>query len=86
MNFSVHQFMCPICCRETIPVARRASQQRFKGHRKWLYCPWRKQQVNTYECRSESEKAEFQQMFATGKITKTYSQALEHMDAKYQHS
>lgn len=86
MRFQIHHFMCPLCGKETIPVARRAHRNRSKGHRKWLYCPWCKQQVNTYECRSESEKAEFQRVFATGKITETYLQDLERMDAKYQHS
>lgn len=86
MNFSVHQFMCPICGKETIPVARRTSHQRFKGHRKWLYCPWCHKQVNTYECRNEEELMDFRAKFETGEISQSYEAELASMNPKYRHT
>lgn len=86
MSFSIHQFMCPECGKATIPVARRTSQQRSKGHRKWLYCPWCKKQVNTYECRNEEEIITFREKYTAGEITKAYHEELAAMDPKYIHT
>lgn len=86
MSFDIHQFMCPICGQKTIPIARKTSQKRSRGHRKWLYCPWCKKNVNTYECRNEIELMEFNEKFASGEITKTYTEELETMDPKHMHT
>lgn len=85
MTFSIHQFMCPLCGKSTIPVARKSSQQRAKGHRKWLYCPWCKQQVNTYECRNEEDLIDFQAKFATGELTKTYQEEIQALPPQHRH-
>ena len=80
MNYSINSFMCPLCGKNTIPLARSCSKQHARHHRKWLYCPWCQKQVNTYECRNETELSEFNEQFASGEISKHYHEELETMN------
>ncbi len=77
--------MCPLCGKATIPLARKSGQQRGKGHRKWLYCPWCAQTVNTYEVRNEDELNDFNDRYATGEITESYKTECANLDPKHIH-
>ena len=81
----VNKFMCPCCGKETIPVMRRDSKKRPKGHRKWLYCPWCNKTVNTYEIRDEEELQEFRAAFESGEITKKYQEELDTLPPQHLH-
>ena len=85
MNYQINKFMCPICGKETIPVARPKGSQRKSMHRKWLYCPWCNKTVNTYECRNYEELVAFKSAFESGEITKAYEEEMATLDPKYRH-
>jgi len=39
LNYTINYFVCPECGHE-IPLPRRKSKVRERGHIKDLYCPW----------------------------------------------
>ena len=65
-QYSEHRFFCESCGREGIPIPRKKSCQREKLHRKKLYCPWCKKEVNHIECRTPEEIEEFKKNFEEG--------------------
>ena len=56
---SVHRFFCLNCGREGIPISRKESFQKEKFHRKKLYCPWCKTEVNHIECKDQEDISNF---------------------------
>lgn len=85
-DFQINKFMCPLCGKETVPIIRKTSRQRQKGHRKWLYCPWCKKTVNTYECRNHQELQEFKHQYDSGVISQKYIQEMATLDPKDVHA
>lgn len=63
---SVHRFFCLNCGREGIPISRKESFQKEKFHRKKLYCPWCKTEVNHIECKNSSDIEKFKKDFEEG--------------------
>lgn len=49
-KFDISTFICPECGGK-FPLPRSRSNRREKGHHKKLWCPFCKQEVNTYEIR-----------------------------------
>ena len=47
-----HDFYCLKCGRENIPIFRNVGFKRERFHRKRLYCPFCKEEVNHLEIRS----------------------------------
>ena len=68
MKYVSHRFFCPRCGREGIPIARKISQQREKGHLKRLYCPYCNMTLNMVECRDDFEVAKFKEDFKNGDL------------------
>ena len=66
-QYSEHRFFCESCGREGIPIPRKKSCQREKLHRKKLYCPWCKIEVNHIECKNQSDINKFKEDFLAGK-------------------
>ena len=62
----IHKFYCLRCGRPGIPLARKMGFQREAFHRKKLYCPFCKLEVNHMEIRTYDEEQEFKENFATG--------------------
>lgn len=67
-NFEIHRFFCPACGMETLPIARKPSRLREKGHLKKLYCYHCKKTMNMVECRDEYEVSIFKEEFAKGNL------------------
>ena len=61
------EFWCIRCGKKGIPVRRKRSGIREKGHRKKLYCIYCRQQVNHVETRNEEEARQFREDFGNGK-------------------
>lgn len=68
MRYESHDFYCLLCGHAGIPVVRQKDKLRGKFHRKKLYCPWCKEEINHVECRTQTEKDEFQAAFARGEF------------------
>lgn len=60
------RFFCLNCGKEGIPIARKESFQKEKFHRKKLYCPWCKEEVNHIECKNSSDIEKFKENFEKG--------------------
>ena len=58
-----HPFYCLKCGRETLNLPRYVSHQYQKGHRKKLWCPWCKTEVNCIEIRNYEELMDFKECF-----------------------
>lgn len=66
-SYETHQFYCINCGKAGIPIPRMSARYRAKGHRKLLYCPWCKQEINHIECCNEQEVNKFLKDFQEGK-------------------
>lgn len=66
MKMETHDFYCIRCGNKGIPIARKGSQFRTSMHRKRLFCPWCKMEVNHVECRDIYDVEIFKEDFADG--------------------
>lgn len=62
-------FYCPTCGQRGYELPRPSGHRREKFHRKWLYCPHCRKQVNMIECKDDEDIYEFKIQFAKGAIT-----------------
>lgn len=74
-----HRFFCLRCGREGIPIQRRLSLQRGINHRKRLYCPWCKMEINHIECRTELEVQDFKKRFENGEFAEEAQESLKYI-------
>ena len=65
-KYEEHQFYCLLCGRAGIPIRRKVGHQHSALHRKRLYCPFCKIEVNHMEVRNQVEKAIFIENFKNG--------------------
>ena len=65
-KFSEHSFWCINCGQRGLPVQRRVSHNHSKHHRKKLWCPNCKMEINHVECRNDDEIYEFKENFKNG--------------------
>lgn len=71
-------FYCLVCGRPGIPLQRRASLQRAKGHRKKLYCVWCQKECNHIECKTQEEIDAFREKYEKGEYEKEAYASLEY--------
>ena len=62
-------FYCPTCDQRGYELPRPSGDRREKFHRKSLYCPHCRKQVNMIECKDDEDIYEFKIRFAEGAIT-----------------
>jgi hypothetical protein len=65
-NYTEHSFYCICCGNRGIPLMRKQGFQHERFHRKKLYCPFCKQEVNHIECKTLEDIEEFQKNFVNG--------------------
>ena len=58
-KMSKHNFYCMYCGKTGIPLARKQSFKHERFHRKKLYCPWCKTEVNHIECKDQEDISNF---------------------------
>ena len=66
VKYEEHQFYCLLCGRPGIPLRRKTGFKHEAFHRKKLYCPFCKKEVNHIEIKSFSEREEFLENFKYG--------------------
>ena len=64
--FNEHSFYCINCGNKGIPLMRQRGFQHGKMHRKKLYCPTCRQEVNHIECKTMDDVEEFRYNFENG--------------------
>lgn len=65
-NYISSSFYCLNCGNRGLPLPRKKSFRHEKFHRKRLYCPTCRIEVNHAECRDDEEVYEFKENFAAG--------------------
>lgn len=65
-NYTEHNFYCIQCGNKGIPLMRKQGFQHSKHHRKKLYCPFCRQEVNHIECKTYDDVLEFRENFENG--------------------
>ena len=65
-KYEEHTFYCLLCGRPGIPLRRKKGFQHGAYHRKKLYCPYCKVEVNHMEIRNFMEKEKFLEDFKNG--------------------
>lgn len=76
-GYEEHTFWCIKCGRQGIPVQRKINHKYGKHHRKKLWCPTCKMEVNHIECRNDKEIEEFKENFAAGAYKEELEESLE---------
>jgi hypothetical protein len=76
-RYEEHNFYCMNCGRSGVPIRRPSGHKHSVDHRKKLYCPWCKIEVNHIECSTEEEIADFKERFNRGEFV---DEAKESMD------
>lgn len=57
--FVLHDFYCVNCGKMALSLPRQLNKQKEKLHRKWLYCPWCRKEINMIECKNDEDVKEF---------------------------
>lgn len=65
-TYEEHNFYCLNCGRKGISIARNRGFKREKLHRKRMYCPWCKIDINHIECNTLDEIEIFKSNFLKG--------------------
>lgn len=65
-KYEEHKFYCLLCGRPGIPLRRKIGFQHGPMHRKKLYCPYCKVEVNHMEIRTFDEEQKFIKNFKRG--------------------
>ena len=65
-KYEEHQFYCLLCGKPGIPLRRKVGFQHGTMHRKRLYCPYCKIEVNHVEIKNTLEKEKFLKDFKNG--------------------
>lgn len=65
-NYREHKFYCINCGREGLPLMRQVGHQHEWMHRKKLYCPWCKVEINHIECKTQEDVEIFKENFEKG--------------------
>lgn len=73
-----HTFWCICCGKSGIPIQRRVGFQHERFHRKRLYCPWCRAEVNMVECKTYADVLEFKENFENGVFKEEAEESMAH--------
>ena len=65
-KIELHDFYCLKCGNKGLGIFRNVGFQRERFHRKKLYCPFCKEEVNHIECKTPEEIEELKKNFENG--------------------
>ncbi len=75
-KYSEHSFYCMKCGNKMMSLPRRDSHNYSKHHRKKLWCPWCKMEINHIECRNDEEIKEFRENWLAGAYQEELKESL----------
>ena len=82
-NVELHDFYCLKCGNKGIGVFRSVGFQREKFHRKKLYCPFCKEEINHIECKTYEEVQVFKDAFERGEFKDEAEESLVHCQKEF---
>lgn len=62
----IHSFYCMNCGKMAMELPRKKGFQYERFHRKKLYCPYCKTEINCVECKNDDDVFEFRENFLNG--------------------
>ena len=65
-KYETHDFYCINCGNKGLPIMRKIGRQHASLHRKKLWCPICRLEVNHIECRTHEDVEEFKENFENG--------------------
>ena len=65
-SIALHQFFCIQCGNKTYDLMRKQGHKHERFHRKKLYCPWCKEDINCVECQNDEDVFDFKNDFMNG--------------------
>lgn len=77
--YAEHSFYCINCGNKGIPLMRKQGFKHESMHRKKLYCPFCKGEVNHVECKTFDEVEEFRINFENGVYKNEAEASLRHV-------
>ena len=75
--YEIHDFYCLNCGKKSIPLSRKSGHQHARNHRKKLYCPNCKQEVNHIEIKTEEDRQQFLEKFENGEYIEEAKESIE---------
>ena len=78
-NYQTHRFFCIKCGKEGIPLARKQGHKHERFHRKKLYCPYCKMEINHVECQTDEDVYNFRVDFEEGVFADEIEESLAHV-------
>lgn len=81
IQYEQHKFYCLNCGREGIPIPRKIGHQYKQFHRKRLYCPWCKNEVNHIEIKNTEQEQQFKLDFTKGVYVDEAKQSMDFVRA-----
>ena len=75
----LHDFYCLKCGNKGIGVFRNVGFQRERFHRKRLYCPFCKEEVNHIECKTYEEVQTFKDAFERGEFKDEAEESISYL-------
>lgn len=81
-KYETHDFYCMKCGKKGLSLQRKVNHKHGKHHRKKLWCPYCKMEVNHIECRNDNEVYEFLENFKSGEYEKELEESLDFIKEK----
>jgi hypothetical protein len=75
-NYETHDFYCLRCGQKGLPIQRKVGKQHGEFHRKRLWCPHCKLEINHMEIRNQEEKEYFMEGFINGEYREEAEESL----------
>ena len=82
LMYDNHTFYCINCGKKGIPIMRKQGHQHKSFHRKKLYCPFCKLEVNHVECKTYADEMEFKEQFEAGVFKEEAAQSIAYIQAE----
>ena len=79
-KMELYDFYCMNCGKKGLNLMRKSSRKHEKFHRKKLYCPYCKLEVNHIECKTFEEVEEFIKNFNDGVYKEEAKESIEYID------
>lgn len=75
----LHSFYCINCGKKSMELHRKVGFQHGKDHRKKMWCPWCKAEINHIETRNLDEEFKFREAFNNGSFTEEAQESLDYV-------
>lgn len=78
-KYESHDFYCMNCGNKTFPIMRKEGHKHSRGHKKALYCPYCRVEVNCIEVTCLEDKEWFLEEFAAGHFKEEAANSIEYI-------